>query len=454
MLKKLQNLIDTLQADGACEESVAKMKHELHLTSTCQGPSELSLLGGPSIWEYNDWQILYGDIMASMVMHTTQPIDDLIARDIQREKDGFPRKIRIGKMIKPGTGQDEKVIVVPSTVEEKLYHDQISADEEGEGQGEGGSGDGAEGEVIGEQPVREESGEGQGGAGQGEGGTHDSDTNAYDLGRILTEQFQLPNLKDKGKKKSLTRYTYDLTDKNLGFGQILDKKATLTRLIATNIALGRVKQAQPIRPEKLLISPTDRVYRILSPEKDYESQAMIFFVRDYSGSMQGKPTELVVTQHMLIYSWLLYQYEKQVETRFILHDTEAREVESFHDYYNLKVAGGTQIASAYKLVNEIVETENLAKDYNIYIFHGTDGDDWDSTGKDAIAQLHKMLTYVNRIGITVAENGYGMSGRTEVERYLKKSGLLREQEALLRMDVLKQESDEARLIEGIRVLTS
>ena len=35
---------------------------------------------------------------------------------------------------------------------------------------------------------------------------------------------------------------------------------------------------------------------------------MVFFVRDYSGSMSGKPTELVVTQHVLIYSWLLYQY--------------------------------------------------------------------------------------------------------------------------------------------------
>ncbi len=454
MLTKLRNLIETLQAEGASDDLVAKMELELRLIA--EGSSEAEELPPslPRVWDYNDWQLLAGDVMARMVMHTTQPIDDLIARDIQREKDGFPRKIRIGKMIKPGTGQDEKVIVVPSTVEEKLYHDQIGGEEEGEGQGEGGSGDGEEGEVIGEQPVREESGEGQGGAGQGEGGNHDSDTNAYDLGRILTEQFKLPNLKDKGKKKSLTRYTYDLTDKNLGFGQILDKKATLNRLIATNIALGRVKLAQPVRPETLLISPSDRVYRILSPEKDYESQAMIFFVRDYSGSMQGKPTELVVTQHMLIYSWLLYQYEKQVETRFILHDTEAREVESFHEYYNLKVAGGTQIASAYKLVNEIVETENLTKDYNIYIFHGTDGDDWDSTGKDAIGQLHKMLTYANRIGITVAENGYGMSGRTEVERYLKKSGLLQEQKALLRLDVLKQESDEARLIEGIRALTS
>ena len=72
--------------------------------------------------------------------------------------------------------------------------------------------------MIGEQPVRPE-GEGEGtGAGKGKGADHDMESNAYDLGRVLTEKFQLPNLKEKGKKRSLTRYTYELTDKNRGFG--------------------------------------------------------------------------------------------------------------------------------------------------------------------------------------------------------------------------------------------
>jgi uncharacterized sporulation protein YeaH/YhbH (DUF444 family) len=62
------------------------------------------------------------------------------------------------------------------------------------------------------------------------------ESSAYDLGRMLTEQFELPNLKDKGKKRSLTRYTYDMTDRNRGFGQVLDKKATLREIVETNIA--------------------------------------------------------------------------------------------------------------------------------------------------------------------------------------------------------------------------
>jgi uncharacterized sporulation protein YeaH/YhbH (DUF444 family) len=280
------------------------------------------------------------------------------------------------------------------------------------------------------------------------------ESNAYDLGRILTEKFELPNLKDKGKKKSLTRYTYDLTDKHRGFGQLLDKKATLRKITETNIHLGNIPDVDHIDPSRFLVSPDDLVYRILSREKDYESQAMVFFLRDYSGSMAGKSTTLVVAQHVLIYSWLLYQYAMQVDTRFILHDTEAAEVPDFYRYYNSKVAGGTQVSSAYRLVNQIVEKENLAQDYNIYIFHGTDGDDWDTDGKESLPELKKMLTYANRVGISIAEHSTETTHNSEVEKYLKKSSLLEEKPNLLRLDVMPEDADEARLIEGIKHLIS
>src|SRR5208337_961161 len=45
-------------------------------------------------------------------------LDELIERDRQREKDGFPRKIRIGRMIRPGRGGKECFVIVPTTVEE------------------------------------------------------------------------------------------------------------------------------------------------------------------------------------------------------------------------------------------------------------------------------------------------------------------------------------------------
>ncbi len=409
-----------------------------------------------SVYEFYDLIHLQSmSAMQSGYTATTRSIDELLERDQLREEDGFPRKINVGRLIKPGKGGKTKIIIVPTTVEEKFMHDpSFRTDENGEGQSSGGTGEGEEGEVIGEQPVRPEGDEGGSGPGEGEGGPHELESNAYDLGRILTEQFKLPNLKEKGKKRSLTRYTYDLTDRHRGFGQVLDKKATLRRIVETNIHLGNIPDVDRIDPTKFLVSPGDRIFRILSREKDYESQAMIFFVRDYSGSMAGKTTELVVAQHVLIYSWLLYQYAMQVETRFVLHDTEAKEVPDFYTYYNSSVAGGTQVASAYRLVNEIVEKENLVRDYNIYIFHGTDGDDWDTDGKEAVPELKKMLQYANRVGITIAEHAYRAGKNSEVEKYVKSSGLLEKKPKLIRLDVIGEDASEQRLIEGIKKLIS
>jgi len=406
-----------------------------------------------SIYGYHDLLDLQNiPAVQTCLANQIRSIDELLERDRLREKDGFPRKIRVGRLIKPGKGGKDKVVVVPSTVEEKLYHDNAFK-ESSQGSPDGGSGDGEEGEVIGEEPVRPRQGSGAG-PGQGEGGSHEMESSAYDLGKILTEKFELPNLKEKGKKRSLTRYIYDMTDRHRGFGQFLDKKATLRKILETNIHLGNVTDITDIDLATFLISPADKIYRILSREKDYESQAMVFFLRDYSGSMSGKPTELVVAQHVMIYSWLLYQYEKQVESRFILHDTEAKEVPDFYTYYNSQVAGGTMVASAFKLVNEIVLKENLAQDYNIYVFHGTDGDDWDIDGKEAIPAIARMLTYTSRVGITIAEHGTGISGATEVERYLKKSDLLSTKANLIRLDTMHKDADEPRLIEGIKRLIS
>jgi uncharacterized sporulation protein YeaH/YhbH (DUF444 family) len=457
------NLYEALKRRGLSAEQDKRIRAELH--DECRhliaGEPAQSLEGEPagagptSVYRFYD--LIHLQAMAEMratYSAAVRSIDELLERDRLREKDGFPRKINVGRLIKPGKGGKAKVVIVPTTVEEKFIHDpSFKADETGEGDSSGGVGEGEEGDVIGEQPVRSQEGPGAG-PGEGEGAGHELESDAYDLGRILTEKFALPNLKDKGKKRSLTRYTYDLTDKHRGFGQYLDKKATLRKIVETNINLGNIPDFSDIDPTGFLISPNDRIFRVLSREKDYESQAMVFFVRDYSGSMAGKSTELVVAQHVLIYSWLLYQYAMQVETRFILHDTDAKEVPDFYTYYNSTVAGGTQVASGYRLVNSIVEKESLARDYNIYVFHGTDGDDWDTDGKEALPELKTMLAYANRVGISIAAHGSRSDQSSEVERYIKKSGLLEKKPALLRIDVLKEDADEPRLIEGIKKLIS
>lgn len=452
-IDKLYKLYNELKEEGLTPQQEEMIQRELKGT-------EIHFVPTPSppylgIYRFNDLAVLQ-NLRPDIPDYTLQigSMDKLLDRDKKREEDGFPRKIRVGKLIKPGRGGKDKVVVVPTTQEEKFFHHLPQDEETGEGEGQGGSGKGEEGEVIGEQPVQQPGEAGAGGAGQGEGGQHEMESSAYDLGKILTEQFQLPNLKDKGKKRALARYTYDLTDKNRGFGQFLDKKATLRKIVETNISLGNLPDVSNIDLTGFLVSPRDKVYRILSREKDYESQAMVFFMRDYSGSMSGKPTEVVVAQHVMIYSWLLFQYQRQVESRFILHDTEAKVVEDFYTYYNSRVAGGTKVASAFKLVNDMVEKEGLAKDYNIYVFHGTDGDDWDTNGKETVPEIERMLHYTNRIGITVARNSYSGARETDMERYMKRSDLLEKKKSEIRMDVMQDDADEPRIIEGIKKLIS
>jgi len=106
-------------------------------------------------------------------------------------------------------------------------------------------------------------------------------------------------------------------------------------------------------------------------------------------------------------------------------------------------------------VNKIVETEQLDKNYNIYVFYGTDGDDWDNEGEQMLPALKKMLTYVNRVGITIAKNSWSSGKETTVEQYLNDSELLKTKSDLIKLDSIDQEEgNEERIIEGIRKLVS
>jgi len=419
------------------------------------GPRERPRSATAQLYGANDLERLLGMRLEAPASRAAYALDELLERDRRREQDGFPRKIRLSKLIRPGKGGKEKIVIVPTAEEEKLYHDTRQQDERqdqsgGDGGPSGGTGDADEGQVIGEEPIHQPAGQGSGGVGGGQGGDHEVGSDVYELGRIITERFQLPNLKEKGKRRSLTRYGYDLTSRHRGEGQVLDKGATLKQILKTNIALGIVQQGQPIDPTKLLVHPHDRIYRVLSRELDYDSQAVVFFLRDYSGSMQGPPTDLVVAQHVILYSCLVYQYEHRVTSRFIVHDTDAKEVPDFYTYSHATVAGGTRVASAIRLVNQLVADEQLARDNNIYVFYGGDGDDWDGDGEECLAGLEAMTAYANRIGLTIVR---APGSVTAFERYLGTSGILTRHRREMRLVHLAPPAAEDAIIESIRTLT-
>ena len=262
MDEKLLKIYKELKAGSLTPEEEQKILQELYavdshgLAKDTIPKSDSGIEGVPfgidGIYDYHDLSRLQGIPRPISTMTYLRSLDELLEQDKQREKDGFPKKIRVGRMVKPGRGGKDKVVVVPTTVEEKFIHDRVKSQSE-ESESTGGTGAGEKGEVVGEVPVRAPEQKGGAGPGQGEGSPHEMESSAYDLGKILTEKFELPNLKEKGKKRSLTRYTYDLTDKHRGFGQLLDKKATLRKIVETNIHLGNLPDPGDIDPRILQI---------------------------------------------------------------------------------------------------------------------------------------------------------------------------------------------------------
>ncbi len=378
-----------------------------------------------------------------------QTLDELMARDNQREEDGFERKIKLGKIVKPGKNGPDEIIIVPSTIETKFYHDNAPNNEEDEF---GGTGTEEEGSVIGEKSNNSKNEDGSG-KGPGDGGEkeHDLNSNAYNLGKVLTENFNLPRLKQKGIKKSISQYNYELTDLNKGFGQLIDKKQTLKRVIKTNILLNNIPEKSKPDLSSLIHSPQDTVYKILSREISYETEAIVFFVRDYSGSMQGSPSEAVLTQHLFLYSWLMYHYDKRVKSRFILHDTQAIEVEDFSTYYRSNVSGGTKIFPAFELVNSIIENEQLHLAKNIYVFYGSDGDDWKDNKNNLVQEIERLSKYANRIGIFVARNS-GNDNATSLESTIAESNILSELNDTLKItQINSRDFTESQIIKSIKL---
>jgi hypothetical protein len=90
--------------------------------------------------------------------------------------------------------------------------------------------------------------------------------------------------------------------------------------------------------------------------------------------MGDEQKDVVRNESFWINTWLRHQY-KGVVTRFIVHDAEAREVDE-HTFFHTRESGGTRISSAYQLAADLIETECPPSEFNLYLFHFSDGDNW------------------------------------------------------------------------------
>ncbi len=205
-----------------------------------------------------------------------------------------------------------------------------------------------------------------------------------ELAEILGEELELPRIQPKGQRRfseAGERYT-DVSV--VGPESLLMKRRAYREGLKRQLWIGDSGSAAPqesaqippsLRPP-FWVTPVkeDKRYLYSEPEPEPQTNAVIIFMRDASGSMSGEKTEIIRQENYWIDLWLRTHYDN-VERVYILHDYEAQEVDE-REFYELSTGGGTRISSAYELCDKIIERRYPPQHWNIYPFHFSDGENW------------------------------------------------------------------------------
>ncbi len=235
-------------------------------------------------------------------------------------------------------------------------------------QGGVGQGDGEPGDPL---SSSEADGDGKEQAGS-DPGDHllEVDITLEELADILGEELALPNIENKGKSTIIDKKDRYVGVRRVGPDSLRHFKRTYRTAMKRQIALGTYDAKNPV------IIPTrdDLRYKSWKVDEEPVANAVIIYMMDVSGSMGDEQKEIVRIESFWIDTWLKRQY-KGIETRFIIHDAMAREVDR-DTFFRTRESGGTMISSAYKLCSEMIESDYPSSEWNIYPYHFSDGDNW------------------------------------------------------------------------------
>jgi uncharacterized sporulation protein YeaH/YhbH (DUF444 family) len=98
----------------------------------------------------------------------------------------------------------------------------------------------------------------------------------------------------------------------------------------------------------------------------------------------------------LLYQFIRSRYER-VELVFIAHHTTAREVPE-EEFFAKGESGGTMISSAYRRTLEIVEERYHPSLWNVYAFHCSDGDNFETDNPAALRAALELTEVCNLFG--------------------------------------------------------
>jgi len=151
----------------------------------------------------------------------------------------------------------------------------------------------------------------------------------------------------------------------------------------------------------------DQRYRSWKTIKKPHSNAVIVYMMDVSGSMGDEQKELVRLEAFWIDAWLRRNYEG-IESRYIVHDVRAGEVDR-QTFFRIREDGGTKISSAFHLCRQVIETNYDPNEWNIYVFHFSDGDNSSESDSRECCRLLRetLLPRINLFGYCQVASAYG-----------------------------------------------
>jgi len=217
---------------------------------------------------------------------------------------------------------------------------------------------------------------------------YDVEISLEELAAYLFDSLNLPDLEKKrftniiGEK--MKRHGY----RNQGIRPRLDKKETLKRKLRRKNAAKRAGTYDENDEERFPFHENDLRYKFITETPKENSNAVIFFMMDVSGSMGTQKKFIARSFFFLLYQFLRYKYDK-IEVVFIAHTTEAKEVTE-EEFFSRGQSGGTFVSSAPELAVEVMNKRYHPSSWNIYAFHGSDGDNWSEDNEKALDYTQRL----------------------------------------------------------------
>jgi uncharacterized sporulation protein YeaH/YhbH (DUF444 family) len=224
-----------------------------------------------------------------------------------------------------------------------------------------------------------------------------------ELAQLLGEELALPRIEPKGKDQLEVDGARWTGLRRTGPESLRHVRRTLKAALRRQLIAGTLDPADP----RIVPIRADRHYRSAKRRPTKQSAAVVIWMMDVSGSMGKEQKELVRAEAFWIHCWLKSQYQK-LETRFLVHDAAAREVDE-HAFFHLRESGGTKISAAYELCAQLMRDKFAASEWNVYLFHFSDGDNWSGRDTERCIELlqREILPGANQFCYGQVRSAYG-----------------------------------------------